>query len=513
MIPVELFDLDEIVKFGDPYHGKLTVSSGVVEAPDAATFSLHGEAPSELGLTQRLIGGSTSVPAGPARIGECYLFNPKGVTPSQAADGEGLTWLSYGLLAGAQRRVFGKNLGVHTWLYKAEDGTIWSVEVVTWNLYKPESGSWSMAPVIKLKRYGVIGVPGTSAAEQTIALGGMTVPSYGDLTDITKVIQNYYMAVEDIRVDGSGAMFCLQSDYSPVGDVRQRIPGVILELQISGTPPSASVAVVTIASSDIPTVGESYSSSYGTMVTYATDDPAQKYYPSFTESFTRSIVCGARYKPDGVTPELIRMRISASITRNGSYSYAASVRSASGTATISGTASFCHGDIDFTSFSFSGSASYAYDATWSGGVPSITSSLDYSMTVAGTTFSDTIGVDGLTVEESGIVPVTDDDVLCPVPLAFVSNGMAFASPQGFGLDPVTYNKAIVYFARRYTNSVWGMVRNRSWVSQLRYLAVYGKIGSNTDVLDIALTDPQPIFCSEHPVSGEILRGTAGNVFV
>lgn len=299
-------------KFGHPWHGSWDQSTAKITAPDTTEMSMVGAAPEEAGLTQRELGTTNTITAGPKHLGECYLFNPLGAEPSSTAGGLGETWLNYGLLSGPKRRVYGVNLGASSWLYLADDGTVWRVNVTSWNFTKPTSGYCTIQPVIVLSRFGVFSGAGDQGVEQTIAMNPVAFPSDGILSNIDLVTANFYVAAEDISADGRRAMFCVQTDVVMAHDVRNRLLGQVFEVHITGIPSDASVSVVMIVGNGTNDYTQTVvSEDYGSPVFYQDEElyPDSWYYPSYDWEGTQKRIFGERYKSDG-TPDPINILVS-----------------------------------------------------------------------------------------------------------------------------------------------------------------------------------------------------------
>lgn len=500
-------------KFGHPWHGAWNSATGKITAPDATEISLPGADPEESGLVQKHLLTTDIITAGPKRMGECYLFSALSAAPSESAGGPGETWLNYALLSGAKRRVYGVNLGPHSWLYLADDGTIWRANITTWNFNKPTSGDCTIQPVVVLRRFGVFSGAGEADVEQTINMAQIALPEGGVLTNIDLVAANFYIAAEDITSDGRRAMFCVQTDVVMAHDVRIRVMGIVFELQLNGIPPSATAAVELIYGHDsgLEYDQATISESYGTPVFYLDEEyyPDAWYRPTHDFEGWQSCIFGARYKADG-TPEPIRILVNETRHQTGVFSMTFNpplgyTESASGTSSSSGTVQFQHGTTTFCSFTFSSSSSYATAAIFEGGgIVDSSGSLTYSVTVDGSSFSRTVDHAPVLVED---FPVIGDNALCPVVYANLGHfGLTFRAPTAIGVTghDVDY---IWHSPHRYSNAVWGLLMERGTVADtMRYLATYGKIGVSSTVTDIAGADPAPLYCSEHPVSGEILRG-------
>ncbi len=505
-------------KFGHPWHGSWDQSTGKITAPDTTEMSMVGADPEETGLTQREIGTTNTITAGPKHLGECYLFNALGATPSSIAGMAGETWLNYALLSGAKRRVYGVNLGHSSWLYLADDGTVWRVNVTSWNFNKPTSGDCTIQPVVVMRRFGVFSADEIDV-EQTISMSTITLPSDGILSNIDLVTANFYVAAEDISEDGKRAMFCIQTDIVMANDVRIRVIGQVFEMQITGVPQSASASVEMIVGQGTDDYEQTITSeSYGDRVYYRDEEfyPDAWYRPSHDWEGSQTRIFGERYKGDG-TPEPISISVSENRSSSGAFSLtftppSGETQSASGSSTNNGVVQFLHGDEAFDSFSFSSNFSYETEVVFDGGmIVSSSGTLSYSVTVDGNSFSRDIDYAPVVIEGT---PTIGDRALCPWMLVQLARDGLFFSPGTAPEDDGYEVDWISYYVRRYSNAVWGLLLERGLVSDtLRYLETYGKIGSSSSVIDVEGSDPAPLYASEHPVSGDILRSSDPVTFV
>lgn len=105
MTPGARFDLDEVLYFGDPWHG--LYRGAVVELPNSTTRALPGDAPTD---------GSSfaiKIPGQPA------------VTTSTADAAAGMTWLNYGLINGKNHCLYGRAMGEAAWILIDADNVPW----------------------------------------------------------------------------------------------------------------------------------------------------------------------------------------------------------------------------------------------------------------------------------------------------------------------------------------------------------------------------------------------------
>lgn len=104
MTPGERFDQDEVLRFGDPWHG--LYRNGVIELPNATTRA-PGSSPSS---------GSSFAIQIPGQ--------PAATTPTEDA-AQGMTWLNYAIMTGDDHAVYGRPMGNNAWIYIDADGVPW----------------------------------------------------------------------------------------------------------------------------------------------------------------------------------------------------------------------------------------------------------------------------------------------------------------------------------------------------------------------------------------------------
>ena len=210
---VELFDFDEVVRFGDPWHG--LVRNGVIELPNSTTRT------------------PIVVPDG----GDCFKVEIPGqaaVTTDAADTAAGMTWLNYALIAGDNHCLYEKQLGNDRWIYVYGSGDCWLAQL-SLNI---GTGAGS----VSFRRFGVM--PETGAVVQT-ATFSLTGPFSGD-----------EFKIDDINDTGSGVLVVVSTPVDewayPTSAVKTfgcRNIGGGFEITISGVPPSATVTATQIASS------------------------------------------------------------------------------------------------------------------------------------------------------------------------------------------------------------------------------------------------------------------------
>lgn len=206
---------------GDCDHGLWSQSTGMVLTPGDVAIPLRGSAPAP-NPDSFTIEGTT---------GDSVVLRVPGTPPvvrtpeELAADSEaGRTWLDYAILAGGQRRLYGKHLGEMAWIYAAPDGSRWLMEI---------NGT-----DVTAKRFGVVpSTPTEPVVAQTMDLG-ITIPGSGSFPLL--------YAIDDINSDGSeialvAGLFASVWVESPMRWLRY--VDKVWRVAVSGVPPAASVTV------------------------------------------------------------------------------------------------------------------------------------------------------------------------------------------------------------------------------------------------------------------------------
>lgn len=210
----ELFDLDEVVRFGWPWHG--TWRNDLLHLPNGATMTLPGAVPT--------MGDALAVMI-PERA-------PVTTSPSDAA--AGLTWLNYAVIYGVNHVLYGKALGPGKWIHIAEDLSPWIASAV---IDKNGTGTLTLTGIDE------------PAIVQTIAIdcGNAAGTAYPDTI----------VAFEDAARTGRRAVFAWRwpdfmnqtpDPYAPWEAAWRYTRGRAFahaELVIAGTPPAA-VATFTL---------------------------------------------------------------------------------------------------------------------------------------------------------------------------------------------------------------------------------------------------------------------------
>lgn len=110
----EVFDFDSLERFGWPWHG--VYRGGALYLPNGESMQLPGQAEPSMGDSLVVM-----VPGRPE------------VETSQSDAAIGYSWLNYGVVAGVEHALYGKELGKGAWVYVADDGSAWVATAVIAN--------------------------------------------------------------------------------------------------------------------------------------------------------------------------------------------------------------------------------------------------------------------------------------------------------------------------------------------------------------------------------------------
>lgn len=205
MTPGERFDLDEVLRFGDPWHGLWR--NGVIELPGSMTRAREGS-PAD---------GSSFVVKIPGQ--------PAATTPEEDA-AQGMTWLNYGIIVGESHSLYQRYLDTQlianlAWIFIDEDGVPWRAVL---------SGSTG-ALTVTLHRFGLFDTPEETYSETfAFSLQWGSGPSdhqlfISDIDSAGRQVALIYTAAGNVRVvervfvltlAASGASFTVDlSDETP----------------------------------------------------------------------------------------------------------------------------------------------------------------------------------------------------------------------------------------------------------------------------------------------------------
>lgn len=521
-LPSKEFFLDEVIKFGDTCHGLWDSTTGKVTTAASVVIDLTGDAPN---------GGQGGLSVGTGRLsefGNCRLLQVPGMAAASntAADtAAGRTWLNYGLISGGAQRLYGKSTGLNC-IYVAPDKSRWSVLV-------GGSGAWATRALsLTLKRFGEIG---GAAQTQTIALGtlDLTVPNnrLGNVINYSNAATDAHVPLfmEDFTTDGSKMLFSRghwengKADSSVLDDSWARNIYSIYEITIAGQPPSATAGISEIINQAASaTLSDSVTLDYTHYYQWKTDavwgaletlsqptaDPAyQEVYPynwvagqphipawwnrlsGVTQTLDAEVVIGARYSAvDAV--QIMRKKLHLTTSASGTF-----------------TVTFNTTTLDQTT-NFSGSQTQAgYVACMAGATELSRVNFTASTTVTEvsannvwTTFthSETATLGSMTASSS-----TNVDIY---PCISEYAGKLNFDWKGHSVKAV-----------RYSNSVYGILREGYYTTQYTYdgqkvfYRVDGKIGA--DGATLSPSADWPVHCTEHPITGQVVRATTPVAYV
>ena len=474
---IESLLLDELVQWGDPWHGVWRGDTLKIHTPNGPVVDCPGVAPDQS-------------PWGTS--GDCWKLQIPGLaTPTNdAADvTAGRTWLNYAIISGYFQRLYGKSGAA---IYLDPSNKPWRIQLSpSWSFSGSPAINGSAMMSLNLVEFGKIGDTGVSQAlaQQSVSFGIMT-PTTG----------TEGMWIEDMTSDGRSLLFHVSCWWA---NSQRRCLG-IFKLDISGTPPAASFTWTKLA--DEASTGSDTASAtvqfktaqYKSTFTNGNYGPPYYWeyqssnnvpvntWPTSTHvvssmSYTRTInqLMGGRF--DGATAKV--MTLSA-------------VQTASGSGDIAGAG---------TSSSFTASGSFSYTCTWSikaagtvlfsqsetGSATRSGSGDVYNMGAAIETVNGSMTFDGVTTTVSG----------SGVP--WESKWINWQSWPYMGISPgvnIDWVKGL-----RYSNSLYGLLYALG--VNVKFMGCAVKIGSDSSTKTATSYTGGPRYASEHPVSGQIVWDT------
>ena len=537
-------------KFGHPWHGAWSSATGKISTPSGGDIDCPGQPP-------RVRVQNLPRYVDTAHSGDCFKVAVPGqpavtTTPEEAAAGK--TWLNYGLMSGASHRLLGIELGKDDWIYIAADGSRWRA-------------SWSHSPLdlaasttvnfgLRLRRFGEFAGAAVDL-EQTIILSvplALDRPSPGQSMYPLNGAEaaRAHIGIDDIRSDGARALLAVQSELQVDScPLCGRVIFAIHELRISGTPPSATASVVTVAAtSDVHslTIRHRWQKFQGVQWWQDVEDVYHTWVGNITDVSPNAVAAymgpaglativplegtedwgdglpegapsaGAQFFPcqarfDYTARTIISARYNAIDERvekvvgdvifDNAYSgsvtpIAGADRGWSASGSISGSGSVSLRCIDaLTSAVLADLVSYpvSVSASWSSVFPgSGTWSGSYSLNGETTALSVTTTNSPWTFgPEPGIGLVCSS-------MAKHGEGRAYMYVGGpyEMLFPLRYSNAVVGFGRK-TMPLSGISR------ALLFWSVFGKVWNDSGSIAATGTPTFPVFVSEHPETGLILR--------
>lgn len=547
-------------KFGHPWHGAWSGATGKITTPAGGDIDCPGLPPTV--RSQNLPMRSDT-----AHSGDCYLLavpDMPAVTTSPEDAAAGKTWLNYGLISGAKNRLMGIELGRDGWIYIAPDKTRWRVEFSHAPLTMASSLTTTFG--VTFRRFGEF----DGAAEDTTQSFNLFVvnlaldrPSGADSAYPASGAEaaRAYICIEDIRPDGARVLLAVQSEL-PVDacPLSGRVLFSVVELRITGTPPAAAASVVTVlATSAIHTLTIRHRWQKFCGVSWYTDDDEvdQVYVGGLTDSassfvaaymspnniatfvglentepwgdgwpddasaghiefkalsarydYTSTTVVSARYNSLDGRVEKVVADVACDTTFNCSVTPVAGPGFEwSGSGSLSGSGSVSLSSVDVVTggaISSIGTYPISVSATWSGANPGGGSwSGTYSLNGETTAFS----APSLTNVVTGFFVEPPIGVVCS---SMPKHGDGRFSMYGGGASelvlPLRYSNAVVGFARK-TLPFAGITR------PLLFWSVFGKVGSDLASVAATTAPTWPVYVSEHPITGAILRSSAAVAWV
>lgn len=118
---------------GDPWHGLWTDGSGLA-LPNETTMELPVDPVGGTGAWSSWDRQAVDEMIVGPKHGDCLLVKIPDVpvpTTSQAEEDAGMTWLNYALISGANRLLYGVEIGPTRWVYLDDDGTPWLVTALS----------------------------------------------------------------------------------------------------------------------------------------------------------------------------------------------------------------------------------------------------------------------------------------------------------------------------------------------------------------------------------------------
>jgi hypothetical protein len=542
-------------KAGHPWHGEWRSSTGKITPPATADIDCPGEPPKvRLQSLPRYVDTAHS--------GDCYKVEVPDMPAVETTTEEALlgeTWFNYALISGARHRLYGIELGKEDWIYVAPDNSRWRVNFSFATLDLATSTSTNMS--VALTRFGEFAE--TITGEDAQSLGTVSVdlaldrPNPGQsLYPLSgSAAARAYVGIEDIRTDGARALLAVQADMEieSTCPLQDRVLYSVIELRIEGTPPDAAMSFVTVAATSALTSNQINSrwQKFRAMTWYKDEfDVDQVWLGAETNLRNDALIYLAPdnlhwlvylisdeewYEPDpppggnavfgatsayidcvstaaiafryGATDQVVE-KVVVSVSWVGSYSgsitpIASATVDWSATGTLTGT-----GTIDLNAVNASTgtlraalkSHAASLAASWAGEFdgPSVWSG-SYSLNGETTTFSyeNTGGITAGYI--SGI-----SASIGVLPDWWSTHSMARVRVQG------TESNFEWLLSCRYSNAVVGIARKTTLPAASRpvlFWSVHGKVGAETSLVSADGTTSYPVFVSEQPVTGEILRST------
>jgi hypothetical protein len=467
--PIESLLLDEIVQWGDPWHGLWRGDDLKIHTPHGPVVDCPGQAPDY-------------APWG--TNGDCWKLAIPGITAptNDAADvTAGRTWLNHAIVSGHYQRLYGKP-GAAIYLDPANK---------PWLIQLSPSWSFSGSPAINgtatislnLIEFGMIG---ETAISQSLAAQSV------NFSILTPTAGAESMWIEDMTTDGRSLIFYVCCGYA--NDVRRCLG--LFKLDISGTPPAASFTWSKIADEAGNTTP--LSTTGGLTYKHGMFASGAWTYDTTTNGISAIVVGGIRFivgasfsrsssnlvgaRFIGSSVQILKFDINETVTATGGWS---------------GTGG---------SSSYSGSGSAACTCTFALKAGSTTIASQTSTTTTDVTYSGDIyasTMNGVVTGSKSFAGLTDTvNYTGPswTPLWEVLGSWPFV-----GLPPIVSAVSGNVKPHRYSNALYGLVYSAG--STVKFMSCAGKITTDSSIKSATTYTGGPRYASEHPVTGQIAWDT------
>jgi len=489
----DVISIDEVVKFGHPWHGLYSNATGNVTPPAGPAFAIPGVPPN----------GDLFNPPG-----FCVKLAKPGLpaVSNDAADiAAGRTWLNYALLSGGYQRLYGRDMGGP--IYIAGDGSAWHVDI---NRNPTSAGGVTRLEIIlNLTNFGEISDPAAAVVTQSTAMvnapfTGGDITGYGVLS-----------IVEDINENGSKFLISVFVPLPATPIPSRRVLG-LFEVTIAGIPPAATASITKLADI-IDSAGQTTSMNQVWKIAYLDNNSAPQYLVQANPA-APGWVARNNWRSWPVSQndyneqtDLIGARYVAGVAQVMTL-YRKEHFTGTGDIAISGVVTSPVFDCLFT---FTKSSTYTVSAELRAAGVAIFSQ-SYSVTASGTA-SVNLSAAGSPVSTyssstifnfgsggSTTIPNIEDWVYGQIGGAA---SFAHLGPNG-GPNPYT-----IFGGWRYSNTVYGLINREPLLpdtpltDNVIFRGVVGALGSDSTIYAPTPFSSGAKYASEHPVTGAIARDT------
>lgn len=457
----EMLFLDEIVKAGDPWHGLYRASDNKIHTPHNIAVNLRGEAPEMEGSCYKV-----AIPGTPA-------------ASNNAADAAaGRTWLNYAIVAGYNNRLYGKSMFGPVYL---DDGNRpWRVIVSPWTTWSGLTGTLHL----ELSFLPLFG----GSVQQTItktltftALAADSSVTQSRLEDVAANCRRFMVSHVGFAGSSSYARRCM----------------ALGEVVLNGVPPGVTATFTKLAD-EAGSFSDSFSSAISTQVSGWKNGSQAivTFGPGQTIDYTGQIDSGAWQITYGTT--------TASATRLVGGRYAGNAPQAVTsieTRSHSSTGQILSAPVGYKKWTQSVQQSLSLSVK--AGSTTIAS---YSLGATGSGTTENNGSGGITVNGSVSYTSTDGRTASDGNWGGGENSIPFV---GWAPSPMGD-----LYAVRYSNTIYGFAGfdliNQLQGSQVaKYIVsnVGGRLGSDAGWYSVTDLAQAPMYASENPDTGEIVRST------